>query len=146
MKKHILALAAALLLLVLIAGTVLAKGGARNGIFVRFDQLGFVPGYYAYCEGYFLEAANGIVHEWRDNPECKYHPDMTATALHLVFKPVAQFPVADCDDAGLFVQVPNPWTLNSTYVDLDEDDADLRDFFGQDGERYYWVCMYHMDP
>ena len=146
MKKHILALAAALLFLTVITGAVLAKGGALNGVFVRFDQLGWVPGYYAYCEGYFTETANGIVHEWRNNPECKYHPDMTATALHIVFKPVAKFPVADCDDANFFAQVPWPWTLDTTYIDLGEDEADLRDFFGQDGERYYWVCMYHMDP
>jgi len=145
MKKHTMALAAALLLLTLITGAGLAKGGATNGVFVRFNQAGYVPGYYAYCEGYFLETANGIVHEWRNNPECSYAPGMTATSLHLVFKPVEKFPAADCDDADLFVELPYQWTINQTYVDLGEDEADLRDFFGQDGERYYWVCMYHWD-
>ena len=145
MKKRMLVLVGALLLLVLVTGSVLAKGGASNGIFVRFNQLGFEPGYQAYCEGSFLETANGIVHEWRNNPECVYAPGMVATSLHIVFKPLGKFPVADCDDADLFAQLPDPWTLNYTYIDLEEDEADLRDFFGQYGERYYWVCMYHWD-
>ena len=147
MKKRLAVLAVALLLLVLMAGTALAKGGAGNGTFVRFVQTGAFPGMEpSYCEGYFLKTGNGIVHEWRNNPECApYAPVITETSLHLVFKPVPKFTAADCDDAGLVFEVPSEWALDPDYVDLDGDDADLRDILGQDGEQWYWVCMYEWD-
>jgi hypothetical protein len=138
MTKRLLVLAAVVLLLITVSGTVLA-GGARNGTSVHFNQ-----GPY-YCEGYFLEAKSGIVHEWRDNEECGYVPTTDETSVHIVFKPVSKFEEADCDDDGFLFQVPYWWTLNQFYVDLDGDEADLRDFLGQDGEDFWWVCFYTWD-
>ncbi|MCU0523015.1 MAG: hypothetical protein MUF84_20305, partial [Anaerolineae bacterium] len=130
LKKRLLMLAAVVLHLVTVTGTVLA-GGARNGTFVRFNQ-----GPY-YCEGYFLATASGIVHEWRDNEECGYVPMTTETSVHIVLKPVTKFEEADCDDDGFLFQVPGWWTLNTNYVDLDEDEADLRDVLGKDNEDFW---------
>ncbi|MCU0522738.1 MAG: hypothetical protein MUF84_18875 [Anaerolineae bacterium] len=138
MKKRLLVLAGILALLAVATGTVLA-GGATNGTFVRFNQ-----GPY-YCEGYFLETKNGIVHEWRNNEECGYVPLTTETSVHIVFMPTAKFAEADCDDDGFLFQVPVPWTLSSAYVDLPDDDANLREYFGLDGDRTYWVCFYYWD-
>jgi hypothetical protein len=138
MNRRLLMLAAVVLLLVTVTGTVLA-GGARNGTFVRFNQ-----GPY-YCEGYFLATKSGIVHEWRDNEECGYVPMTDETSVHIVFKPVAKFEEADCDDDGFLFQVPYPWTLNEFYVDLDGDEADLRDFLGKDDKDFWWVCFYTWD-
>jgi hypothetical protein len=138
MKRKLLVLALVVLLLAFAATIALAKG-ARNGTFVRFGQGPF------YCEGYFLATKSGIVHEWRDNVECGYVPMTTETSVHIVFKPVDKFAEADCDDDGFLFQVPTPWTLTENYVDLDGDDADLRDFLGQDGEDFWWVCFYTWD-
>lgn len=147
MKKRLFVLVGALLLLVLVTGSVLAKGGASNGTFVRFMQTGVLPGVDpSYCEGFFLEASSGIVHEWRNNSECiPYAPYITETSLHLVFKPVTKFQEADCDDSDFVFQVPYEWTLTADYIDLADDEADLRDFLGQDDEQYWWVCFYYWD-
>ena len=83
------------------------------------------------------------MHEWRNNPECvPYAPYITEASVHLVFKPVDKFQEADCDDTDFIFQVPYEWTLTAGYTDLGDDEADLRDFLGQDGEQYWWVCMY----
>jgi len=144
MKKRLLALVLVTMLLAVAAGTALA-GGARDAPFIKFLQKGpLVPGPY-YCEGTYMTTANGIVHGWRNNPECvPYQPFINEYAVHMVFKPMSKFPEADCDDEGFIVEVSD-WTLNEMYVDLPDDDADLRDVFGEDGDRLYWVCFYHWD-
>jgi len=144
MKKRLLALVLVTMLLAVAAGTALA-GGARDAPFIKFLQQGpLVPGPY-YCEGTYMTTANGIVHGWRNNPECvPYKPVINEYAVHMVFKPMSKFAEADCDDEGFIIEVSD-WTLNEMYVDLPDDDADLRDVFGEDGERYYWVCFYHWD-
>ena len=65
--------------------------------------------------------------------------------LHLIFKPASRFTEAACDDAGLVIEIPGQWTLDAGYIDLDGDEADLRDFLGQDGEDFWWVCFYTWD-
>lgn len=89
------------------------------------------------------------MHGWRNNEECvPYQPYINEYAVHMVFKPMSKFSEADCDDEGFIIEVSD-WTLDGDYVDIGfpegDDDADLRDIFGEDGERYYWVCFYHWD-
>jgi hypothetical protein len=35
--------------------------------------------------------------------------------------------------------------MTGMYIEQPGDDADLRDVFGEDGERTYFVCFYHWD-
>ena len=140
MKKRIFALGLVFLLLALGVGSVLA-GGAGNGTLVKFLYYDYQGTEY-YCEGYFLETGSGIVHEWRDNVEC-INWGQPITSFHLVFKPTDKF---DEDDWGnndnLMGCNPGPWTLTEAYVDLDDDEADLTDFFGERYEKTYWSCVF----
>ena len=139
MKRRLLTVVLIVLMLAMGAGAVLA-GGAKNGTFIRLDQTGH------YCEGYFLETGSGIVHEWRNNPECvPYAPYITEAAVHLVFKPADKFPEADCDDSGFIFRFRMSGHLPLSYTDLGDDEANLRDFLGQDGEQYWWVCFYEWE-
>ena len=131
MKKRVLTLGLIVIVMALVAGTALAKGGNRT--FIRFMQYSGGEGYY--CEGYFMETGSGIVHEWRNNPECINYGD---TSLHLVFKPTDKFEDEGCDDENCFGCYPGPWSLNSSYVDLGDDEADLADFL----EGEFWACVY----
>jgi hypothetical protein len=126
MKRRILALAVALIL-------VLLALGAGNRTFIRFMQYSGGEDYY--CEGYFMETGSGIVHEWRNNPECSIYGD---TSLHIVFKPTDKFEDEGCDDENCLGCYPGPWSLNETYVDLGDDEAELADFLA--GE--FWACVY----
>ena len=111
---------------------------ASAGTLVKFYQTDL------YCEGRFLETRDGVVHEWRNNPECNPYASagMAETSLHLVFKPASKFATTECDSDGWSFAVPYEWTLNANYVDIGGDEADLRDFLGQDDEQFWWVCMY----
>jgi hypothetical protein len=144
MKKRLLALALVMMLLAVATGPTLA-GGKRNAPFIKFLQLGpFVPGPY-YCEGTYMTTANGIVHGWRNNPECvPYQPFINEYSVHMVFKPMSEFAEADCDEEGLIIEISD-WTMTGMYIEQPGDDADLRDVFGEDGERTYFVCFYHWD-
>jgi hypothetical protein len=144
MKKRLLLFTVVLVFLALAPSSALA-GGARNATFVKFEQAGvFYPGPY-YCEGYYMETGNGIVHGWRENPECvPYQPFITEYKVHMVFKPASRFSEPDCDDKGYITEVgpatgTGPWTLGDSYKELPGDDADLSDIFG---EQSFWVCFY----
>jgi len=151
MKKRMLVLASALLVLVLGVGTVLA-GGAKNGTTVYFDTLLYgTADTYVYCEGYFMTTGNGIVHEWRNNSTCVPYPPqfIPSPSLHLVFKPADKFDSPDCDDEGILYW-SGLWSLDPIeYVDADAenefDDKNLADVLGEAGEDYWQVCIYEWD-
>jgi hypothetical protein len=143
MKKRLLLFTVVLVFLALAPGSALA-GGARNATFVKFEQAGLKPNpedpYPYYCEGYYMETANGIVHGWRENPECTpYEPYITEYKVHMVFKPTSRFSEPDCDDEGYIIEV-GPWWLDDSYQELSGDDANLSDIFGK---QSFWVCFYH---
>lgn len=144
MKKRVLVFGLVFLMLALGVGTVLA-GGAKNGTTVFFNTLQSSTGDYVYCEGYFKTTGSGIVHEWRDNPECvPYAPTIPSPSLHLVFKPAEKFDSPDCD-ADEIVYWSGLWTMNTTtYQDVPgaDDEADLEDFLGEAGVDFWQVCIY----
>ena len=93
------------------------------------------------CEGIFLKTGSGIVHEWRDNPEC-INWNAPITNFHLVFKPTDKFDNDDWEQDGLMGCFPGEWVLSDAYVNQTGDEADLEDFFTADS---YWSCVYVWD-
>lgn len=144
MKKRILIVA--LVMVALLAGvTGVTAKGSRNATTVFFQTANSFTGEFVYCEGYFMETGNGMVHEWRENPECiPYAPAIPSPSLHLVFKPAEKFDSPDCDDQKILYW-SGLWTLNpATYQDLPGalDEADLSDFLGEPGVDFWQVCIY----
>jgi hypothetical protein len=151
MKKQIVVLGLVILLLVMGSSAVVA-GGAKNATLVLFEiQKMIAPGvyddYFVYCEGYFMRTGSGIVHEWRDNPECLAYPEafIPSASLHLVFKPAEKFDSPDCDDKSTLYW-SGLWSIDETYQDLDlpneVDDANLADFLGEENVDFWQVCIY----
>jgi hypothetical protein len=139
MKKRAILLTLLLLVLAISVATVLAKG-SKNGTLVIFEYTD-EQGIEYYCEGHFLQTASGIVHEWRDNVEC-VNWGLPMYSFQLVFKPTDKFDNEGWEEEGLLGCYAGPWMLTDAYVDLDGDQGDLSDFFGEPNEQTYWVCVY----
>ena len=115
--------------IVVIAVPVVAKGGSSKGTDVWFK---YAPDggtryqgiYQGIFQGIFYTTGSGIVHQRR------YEPN----DLHLVFKPVANFPNPP-DEGGWFLW---PYHATAYYEDPSwPDEGNLGDFF-TDGAQY-WV-------
>lgn len=138
-KRRMITWFVVVLVLALGVTTVLAKGQKKRAL-VKFDYTDETGTEY-YCEGEFLKTGSGIVHEWRDNPEC-INWGMPVTSFHLVFKPMAKFQEDEGGGENLLGCYPGPWLLTDAYVDLDDDEADLTDYYGEPYEQGYWACVY----
>ncbi len=134
MKKWMVVLGLTLVLLVAAVGAVTAKDNKLLVKFLFYDEADTEY----YCEGIFMKTGSGIVHEWRDNPEC-ISWGMPISNFHLVFKPTDKFDNEGWEEEGLLGCFPGEWVLDNTYIDLGEDEADLTDFFTADS---YWSCVY----
>lgn len=134
-KKLGVALVAACLMSVLaMAGTASAKNNTTEYTWENS------PG--NECTGVFRTNPNGLVQEWRDDPDCEFQG---VQAVHLVFQPRGdQWPSADCEtevwDPVSETMVPNPKFLHSTPWTAKDYGGALSEVF-TNGDPY-WVCFY----